>query len=262
MKQFDTLTLSTQGSALILTVDQPKSLNALAKEVVNDLESFLDWFETTGYEYRGLIITGAGEKSFVAGANIVQMNSMDEATFTAYAKQMHAVTERLESLHVPVIAAVNGFALGGGCELALACDFIYASERASFGQPEVNLGLVPGFGGMVRLPRRVGNAMARELIFTGRRIKAEEALRIGLANRVVPAEQLLDVAVAAIEEAAGVSPTAISIAKRAMVSMDGLDTHQGLGREVDAFLQAYHTADSVEGRSAFVEKRSPVFPGN
>ncbi|MCZ4148641.1 enoyl-CoA hydratase, partial [Escherichia coli] len=142
---------------------------------------------------------------------------------------------------------VNGFALGGGCELALACDFIYASERASFGQPEVNLGLVPGFGGMVRLPRRVGNAMARELIFTGRRIKAEEALRIGLANRVVPAEQLLDVAVAAIEEAAAVSPTAISIAKRAMVSMDGLDTHQGLGREVDAFLQAYHTADSVEG---------------
>ncbi|GAA1408740.1 short-chain-enoyl-CoA hydratase [Glutamicibacter uratoxydans] len=261
MLQFDTLSLSAKDQALILTINQPKSMNALAREVVNDLEAFLDWFETTGFEYRGVVITGAGEKSFVAGANIVQMNTMDEASFIAYARQMHSVTERLEALQVPVIAAVNGFALGGGCELALACDFIYSSERASFGQPEVNLGLVPGFGGSVRLPQRVGKAMARELIFTGRRIKAEEALRIGLANRVVPADELIDAAVAAIAEIAAVSPTAVAIAKRAMVSMDGLNVHDALAKEADAFIAAYHTEDSVEGRAAFVEKRAAVFPG-
>ncbi|MGJ3402717.1 enoyl-CoA hydratase/isomerase family protein [Glutamicibacter sp. Je.9.36] len=262
MKQFDTLSLSTQCSALILTVNQPKSLNALAKEVVNDLEAFLDWFEATGYEYRGVILTGAGEKSFVAGANIVQLREMDPAAALAYGRQMHAVTERLEKLQVPVIAAVNGFALGGGCELALACDFIYASETASFGQPEVNLGLVPGFGGMVRLPRRVGNAMARELVFTGRRIKSEEALRIGLANRVVPAGELIDQAVATIEEIAKVAPTAVGNAKAAMVDMDALNTHDALLVEAQSFQQAFGTADSVEGRAAFVEKRAAVFPGN
>ncbi|TAP28779.1 MULTISPECIES: enoyl-CoA hydratase-related protein [Micrococcaceae] len=262
MKQFDTLALSARGPALILTIDQPKSLNALAQEVVNDLEAFVDWFETTGFEYRGVIITGAGEKSFVAGANIVQMNAMDAQGALAYGRQMHAVTERLEALQVPVIAAVNGFALGGGCELALACDFIYASEKASFGQPEVTLGLVPGFGGSVRLPRRVGNALARELIFTGRRIKAEEALRIGLANRVVPAEELIDQAVATIEEIAAVAPTAVANAKSALVAMDALNTHDALVVEGESFQRAFATNDSVEGRSAFVEKRSPNFPGN
>jgi len=262
MKQFDTLALSSRGPALILTINQPKSLNALAQEVVNDLEAFVDWFETTGFEYRGVIITGAGEKSFVAGANIVQMNAMDAQQALAYGRQMHSVTERLESLQVPVIAAVNGFALGGGCEIALACDFIYASENASFGQPEVNLGLVPGFGGSVRLPRRVGNAMARELIFTGRRIKSAEALRIGLANRVVPAGELIDQAVAAIEEIAAVSPTAVANAKTALVAMDALNTHDALLVEADSFQRAFTTNDSVEGRAAFVEKRSPNFPGN
>lgn len=261
MKQFDTLTLSVQDHALILTIDQPKSLNALAREVVNDLEAFLDWFETTGYEYRGLVITGAGEKSFVAGANIVQMNSMDEATFLAYARQMHVVTERFESLQVPVIAAVNGFALGGGCELALACDFIYAAENASFGQPEVNLGLVPGFGGSVRLPRRVGVAMARELIFTGRRIKAAEALRIGLANRVVPAAELIDTAVATIEEIAAVSPMAVANVKGAINQIADTDVHAGLDLEAASFRKAFTTEDSVEGRAAFVEKRKAQFPG-
>lgn len=118
MKQFDTLALSARGPALILTIDQPKSLNALAQEVVNDLEAFVDWFETTGFEYRGVIITGAGEKSFVAGANIVQMNAMDAQGALAYGRQMHAVTERLEALQVPVIAAVNGFALGGGTRVS------------------------------------------------------------------------------------------------------------------------------------------------
>jgi len=261
MEQFDTLSLRTQGDALIVTIDQPASLNALALEVVADLEKLVDYLAGTGFEHRGVVLTGAGEKSFVAGANIVQMNAMDADAAEAYGRRMHRVTEALEALQIPVIAAVNGFALGGGCELALACDFIYASEHASFGQPEVNLGLVPGFGGSVRLPRRVGLAMARELIFTGRRIKADEALRIGLANRVVPADQLLDAAVATIAEISAVSPMAVANVKGALNEMAEVDVHAGLDLEVASFRRAFDTADSVEGRAAFVEKRKPQFPG-
>ena len=262
MEQFDTLTMTTQGAALILTVNQPASMNALALEVVADLERAVDYLEASEFKHRGVVLTGAGEKAFVAGANIVQMNSMDADAALAYGRRMHVLTERLESLQIPVIAAVNGFALGGGCELALACDFIYASERASFGQPEVTLGLVPGFGGSVRLPRRVGNAMARELIFTGRRIKAAEALRIGLVNRVVAPEELLSQAVATIDELTKVSPMAVANAKRAMVTMDALNVHDGLKVEAQSFTEAFNTADSVEGRAAFVEKRAADFPGN
>ncbi|WP_431710755.1 enoyl-CoA hydratase/isomerase family protein [Glutamicibacter uratoxydans] len=261
MQQFDTLSLTSQGSALIVTIDQPASLNALALEVVADLEKLVEHLKTIGYEYRGIVITGAGEKSFVAGANIVQMNAMDADAAEAYGRRMHRVTEELEALQLPVIAAVNGFALGGGCELALACDFIYASENASFGQPEVNLGLVPGFGGSVRLPRRVGLAMARELIFTGRRIKAAEALRIGLANRVVPSGELLDTAVATIEEIAKVSPTAVSNVKNVLNQVLEVDVHAALDLEVASFRKAFDTEDSVEGRAAFVEKRKAQFPG-
>ena len=261
MEQFDTLTLRTQGNALIVTVDQPASLNALALEVVADLEKLVAHLNASGFEHRGVVITGAGEKSFVAGANIVQMNAMDADAAEAYGRRMHRVTEALEALPVPVIAAVNGFALGGGCELALACDFIYASEQASFGQPEVNLGLVPGFGGSVRLPRRVGLAMARELIFTGRRIKSAEALRIGLANRVLSAGELIDAAVATIEEIAAVSPTAVANAKQALNQVMDVDLHTALDVEVASFRKAFNTEDSVEGRAAFVEKRKAQFPG-
>lgn len=261
MKQFETLSVAVQDRALILTINQPKSLNALSQEVVDDLSAFIDWFETTGFDYRGVVITGAGTKSFVAGANIVQMNAMDSQAALAYAQQMHVVTLRLETLAVPVIAAVNGFALGGGCELALACDFIYASDNASFGQPEVNLGLIPGFGGCVRLPRRIGYALARELIFTGRRIKADEALRLGLVNRVVPAEELIAQAVATIAQIAAVSPVAVANAKRTLMELDALNTHDALAVEAKAFERAFTTEDSLEGRAAFVEKRSALFPG-
>lgn len=262
MEQFDTLTMTTQSAALIITINQPASMNALALEVVADLERALDYVESTGFEYRGVVLTGAGEKAFVAGANIVQMNEMDAEKAGVYGRRVHVITQRLEALQIPVIAAVNGFALGGGCELALACDFIYASERASFGQPEVTLGLVPGFGGSVRLPRRVGQAMAREMIFTGRRIKSAEALRIGLVNRVVAPEQLLVEAVATIEELAKVSPMAVANAKRAMGKMDSLNISDGLEVEAASFTEAFNTADSVEGRNAFVEKRVADFPGN
>lgn len=261
MEQFDTLSLETQGSALVVTINQPASLNALALEVVADLEKLVEYLKTSAFNYRGVVITGAGEKSFVAGANIVQMNAMDADAAEAYGRRMHRVTEELEALQVPVIAAVNGFALGGGCELALACDFIYASENASFGQPEVNLGLVPGFGGSVRLPRRVGLAMARELIYTGRRIKSAEALRIGLVNKVLPATELLPSAVATIEEIALVSPVAVANAKTVLNQVMEVDVHAALDLEVASFRKAFDTEDSVEGRAAFVEKRKAQFPG-
>ena len=175
---------------------------------------------------------------------------------------MHDVTLRLEALPVPVIAAVNGFALGGGCELAMACDFLYASATASFGQPEVNLGLVPGFGGSVRLQQRVGIGMARELIYTGRRIKADEALRIGLVNRVLENnEALLEAALATIAEIASKAPTAVANVKQALNEIAGLNVADGLEAEARSFVKAFGTEDSVVGRAAFVAKTAPEFPG-
>lgn len=263
---YQTLLIEQQDQALLVTINQPESLNALASAVVEDLHALTGVLGTLGQDanwpVRGVIITGAGEKSFVAGANIVEMNSMDAASAAVYAQRMHDVTLRLEALPVPVIAAVNGFALGGGCELAMACDFLYASANASFGQPEVNLGLVPGFGGSVRLQQRVGIGMARELIFTGRRIKSAEALRIGLVNRVFEdTEALLEGARSTIGEIAGKAPTAVANAKDAINEIAGLNVVDGLAAEVRSFMKAFNTEDSVEGRAAFIAKRVPEFQG-
>lgn len=263
---YQTLLVEQQGKTLLVTVNRQESLNALAAEVVEDLHALTGVLGKLGqgaqWPVHGVIITGAGEKSFVAGANIVEMNAMDAAAAAAYGRRMHEVTLNLEALPVPVIAAVNGFALGGGCELAMACDFLYASENASFGQPEVNLGLVPGFGGSVRLQQRVGIGMARELIYTGRRIKSAEALRIGLVNKVfADVATLLAGAMETIEEIAAKSPTAVANAKEAINEIAGLNVVEGLEAEVRSFMKAFETEDSVEGRAAFVAKRAPEFPG-
>lgn len=261
---YKTLRVEQDGDVLLVTVDRPAALNALAGQVVEDLWDLTEVLAGLAGDWavRGVVLTGAGEKSFVAGADIVEMNAMDADAAEAYGRRMHQVTLRLEALPVPVIAAVNGFALGGGCELALACDFIYASANASFGQPEVALGLVPGFGGSVRLQRRVGIGMARELIYTGRRIGAVEAQRVGLANAVfddVPA--LLAGAKATIAEIAGKAPTAVANAKRALNSIADLGLEEGLDEEVRSFREAFGTEDSVVGRAAFVAKQAPAFPG-
>ena len=263
---YETLQLEQHGAALTVTVNRPEALNALAGAVVRDLTELTSRLSALGHDgewpVRGVILTGAGEKSFVAGADIVEMNAMDAAEATAYGQAMHRVTLALEGLPVPVIAAVNGFALGGGCELALACDYIYASENARFGQPEVNLGLVPGFGGAVRLPRRVSPGIARELIFSARPIKAAEAYRIGLVNAVFPTKaDMLDAARASVEEIASKSPTAIANTKAAMAGMVGLNTVDALAVESASFHAAFLTEDSIEGRDAFVQKRVPQFPG-
>jgi enoyl-CoA hydratase len=206
-------------------------------------------------------VTGAGEKAFVAGADIASMRNMSADEAKIFGQKGHAAMDALGSLPFPVIAAVNGFALGGGCELALACDFIYASERAKFGQPEVNLGVIPGFGGTQRLARRVSVGVARELIYTGNIIDAQEALRIGLVNKVLPADQLLAEAKKTAQLIAQKGPLAIRYAKR--VIGEGLDNTLGDGNEieVDTFAACFRTQDQKEGMSAFLEKRAANFKG-
>ena len=260
MSEESVVLLEHEGPLSILTIQRPKVLNALNVEVLRALRRAIDNVSGRG-ETRCLILTGAGEKAFVAGADIAAMQGMTRRDAQSFARAGHEAMDALDKLAFPVIAAVNGFALGGGTELALACDFIYASEKAKFGQPEVNLGVIPGFGGTQRLARRVGIAMARELIYTGAIIDAAEALRIGLANRVFPHEQLLAETKKAALLIAQKGPLAVSHAKR--VTADGLDNLLADGNEleIEAFAACFETADQKEGMGAFVEKRTPTFTG-
>ena len=247
------------GHVSVLTISRPDKLNALSREVLIDLRSALS--ETAARPgVRALVITGAG-KAFVAGADIAAMTKMSPADAREFAGLGHEVFDAVEELAFPVIAAVNGFALGGGCELALACDFIYASTKARFGQPEVNLGVIPGFGGTQRLPRRVGAGMGRELIYTGKMIGAEEALRIGLANALFEPDELLPAATRTAEEIAGKGPLAVAAAKR--VIRDGMDRPlpDANALEKNSFGTCFETADQREGMEAFLAKRAPNFEG-
>ncbi len=247
------------GLVSTMTINRPDKLNALSQEVLGDLKAAIE--ETSRRDdVRAAVITGIG-KAFVAGADIAAMRDMDEAQARGFGALGHEVFNTIEHLSFPVIAAVNGFALGGGCELALACDFIYASNKAKFGQPEVGLGIIPGFGGTQRLPRRVGPAMARELIYTGKMIDAEEALRIGLANAVFEPDELLAAATTAAADIATKGPLAVAAAKRLI--RDGVDIPlpQANKRERDAFGEGFGTEDQTEGMTAFLEKRPPHFKG-
>ncbi|GHD11161.1 enoyl-CoA hydratase/isomerase family protein [Zhihengliuella salsuginis] len=269
---YETILVTQYGPALVVTVNRPRALNALARQVVAELLDLTnrlaetlpsaDEAEPGEWACRGVIVTGTGEKAFVAGADIREMSGMTPEQAEAYARDMHQVTLNLEALPVPVIAAVNGFALGGGCELAMACDFIYASANAGFGQPEVSLGLVPGFGGSVRLQQRVGVGIARELIMTGRRIDADEALRIGLVNRVFDDQAaLLEAARATVGEVAGQAPTAVANAKATLNAVAHRSVADGLEIEAASFRTAFTTEDSRVGRDAFLAKESASFPG-
>jgi len=251
--------IEREGDIARLILDRPDKLNALSQEVLEQFGARLDELESMA-GVRALIITGAG-KAFVAGADISAMQTMDEAAALAFSQAGQALFARLEALPVCVIAAVNGFALGGGCELALACDFIYASERARFGQPEVKLGVIPGFGGTQRLARRVGVAMARELVFTGRMFKADEALRIGLVNRVCAPEELLPTVMSVAAEVAGVGPLAVAAAKRVIAEGEGEKLTAATEREAQAFGHCFVSADQTEGMAAFLGKREPEFTG-
>ena len=241
----------------VLTVDRPEALNALNSTVIAELEQVIGEVEGDG-ALLGLIVTGAG-RSFVAGADIGEQQPLDLAGGRRWGQRGSALMRRIEKLEIPTIAAVNGFALGGGCELALACDIILASEKAKFGQPEVGLGITPGFSGTQRLPRRVGTAKAKELIFSGRMVKADEAQRMGLVNAVCAPEELMDKAMEMARSFAKNAPIAVKYAKACIDRGMQMDIDDGITLENELFAMCFATADQKEGMKAFLEKRDAAF---
>jgi len=252
--------LEVEGPFATVTVDRPKSLNALDTRTLQELEKIAGDLSQRS-DLRGVVVTGAGEKAFVAGADIAEMNGMDADRARHFGALGQRVMDAISALPFPVVAAVNGFALGGGCELALASDFIYASENARFGLPEVSLGVLPGFGGTQRLTRLVGRARAKELIFTGDMIDAAKAREIGLVLEVVPLPKLLGHARAALERVAKKGPLAVRRAKEAIDRGADLELADGLAIERELFSDLFASTDRSEGMKAFLEKRPPVFTG-
>ena len=238
-----------------LTINRPEALNALNSQVLADLDAALD--RVLIDHARVVVLTGAGEKSFVAGADISEMSDMTPRQGQAFSELGNAVFRKLERLPMPTIAAVNGFALGGGCELAMSCDIRLASENALFGQPEVGLGICPGFGGTQRLARIVGVGLAKEMVFGGRNIDAARASAIGLVNAVHAKDQLLDEAMKMARGIASKAPVAVRAAKAAMTLGIQTDIDSGLAIEAALFASCFGTEDQKEGMAAFVAKRKP-----
>ena len=246
------------GPVSTLTVNRPAALNALNREVLEDITRVIREIRHDP-SVRVLIITGAGDRAFVAGADIAAMAQMSAADGLEFSRLGHRTMSSLEDLPIPVIAAVNGFALGGGTELALACDLIVASEKARFGQPEINLGVIPGFGGTQRLAHRIGHAKARELIMTGEMLDAKSALALGMVSQVVAPDQLIAAARALADKLVGKSAFALRQAKAALRAAATMEEDAGLRFEQEAFGVAFASEDRVEGTSAFVAKRPPVW---
>lgn len=240
------------SAVAVLTINRPKALNALNSAVLDELNAALDAIDLN--EVRALIIAGAGEKSFVAGADIGEMSTLTKAEGEAFGKKGNDVFRKIETLPIPVIAAVNGFALGGGCEISLACDIRICSENAVFGQPEVGLGITPGFGGTQRLARTVGVGMAKQMIYTARNIKAPEALRIGLVNAVYPIEELMVAAKKMASMIASNAPIAVRNCKKAI--NDGLQTdiESGVAIEEKLFGDCFETEDQRYGMAFFLDR--------
>jgi len=259
MKTYKNLLYENQNGIGILTMNRPAALNALNKETMDELA---DFFAAAAADaaLKVLIITGA-EKAFVAGADIKYMLPMSAAEGQAWGREGQGVFNMIENLPQPVIAAVNGFALGGGCEMAMACDIRIASEKAKFGQPEVTLGIIPGFGGTQRLPRLVGKGIAKELIYTGDMIDAQEAYRIGLVNKVVPPEELMSAAKAMAEKICQRGIYSVQMSKVAIHHGLNVDLESGTAYEASLFGVTCATEDKKEGMTAFVEKRKPNFTG-
>ncbi len=258
----DDVRLEREGGIVIVTVDRPKALNALSPAVLDVLAQTFDALAAEGTAVRGVILTGAGGRAFIAGADIRAMSGFTPEQGEQTARAGHRVAAAIEGLSAPVIACVDGFALGGGLEVALACDFIFATDASSFGQPEVKLGLVPGFGGTVRLPRAVGLARAKELIYTGRRIGIDEAVEIGLVlRRFADRAALLSGARETLELVAANAAPAVGLAKRVLVTAAGTPTSTATEVEIEGFGDAFRTDDMREGVAAFIEKREPSFTG-
>jgi enoyl-CoA hydratase len=258
---YKTILVERDANVATITLNRPDKLNALNKELVKELLLAVRELDAES-DVHCVIVTGSGDKAFAAGADIAAMSEMTIPQAKAFADSGHAIGTALESAHYAAIAAINGFALGGGCELALACDFMYASDKAKLGQPEVNLGVIPGFGGTQRLARRVGIARARELCMTGDVIAADEALRIGLVNAVVPHAELMNKVRDTAKKIASKGPLAITQCKR--VFQRGADVELSVANELEAqaFAGLFGTNDQREGMKAFLEKRPAKFEGH
>src|SRR5512134_403033 len=258
--EYANLLVSVSEKIATVTVHRPKSLNALNPATIKELSFAFDEF--AGRDDIGVVIlTGAGEKAFVAGADISEMRHFTAVQALEFALFGQSVLERIERLPQPVIGAINGFALGGGCELAMACDILIAAETAKMGQPEVNLGIIPGYGGTQRLPRLVGRNLAKEMVLTGEMITAQRAYEIGLVNRVVPQADLMNAAREIGAKILSKGPIAVRTAKMAMNRGLDLDLSNACALESSIFAVGFSTADRAEGMAAFLEKRKAAFTG-
>lgn len=254
------LILEVSDRIATVTIHRPKSLNALNPETARELDAVFS--EIAGRPDVGVVLlTGSGEKAFVAGADISEMREFTPLQALEFSRFGQMVLERIERLPQPVIGVINGFALGGGCELAMACDLLVASDHAKFGQPEVNLGIIPGWGGTQRLPRLIGRNLAKELVLTGEMISAERAYEIGLVNRVVPQAGLMDTAREIARKILAKGPVAVRSAKDAMNRGLDLDLQNACALEANAFAVVFSTGDRAEGMTAFLEKRKPGYRG-
>lgn len=256
---YQTLLTEQSGGILTITINRPDKLNALNREVINELDKIFDEVDSSD-EIRGVIVTGAGSKAFVAGADVSEFSAFTSEQAKAMSKNGHRIFNKIEAASKPVIAAVNGFALGGGCELAMACHMRVASENAKFGQPEINLGLIPGYGGTQRLPRYVGKGKAMELLLTADMISAQEALQLHLVNHVTTPEELLPKCRSILDKIKNKSALVVDQVI-ACVNAHSEKGEDGFEIEIDEFSQCIDTEDFREGTAAFMEKRAPVFIG-
>ncbi len=255
---YENLLVETRESVGIITINRPKALNALNTATLEELGKAFTAFNNDD-NIKVIVLTGAGEKAFVAGADIAAMQHLDPLAARDFAYTGQRVFTAIETMPKPVIAAIGGFALGGGCELAMSCDIRVASENAKFGQPEVSLGVLPGFAGTQRLPRLVGKGIAKELIYTGDTIDAARAYAIGLVNTVVPPGEHLAGALKIAEKIASKGPLAVRFSKEAINNGMEMDMDRACAYEAELFAVCFSTADRAEGMTAFLEKRKPVF---
>lgn len=256
---YENIIFEIEGNVAVIKFNRPKAMNSINRDVMTEFDDALDKIEAD-ISIKVLVLTGEG-KAFVAGADIAHMVDLSPLEMRKFSQDGQDLFFRIENLPIPVIASVNGFALGGGCEVAMASDFIYASEKAKFGQPEIGLGIIPGFGGTQRLSRLVGKAMAKELCMTGGMISAEEAKGIGLVNKVFAPEKLWEATMETAKVLASKGKVSMMAVKRCIDRGCDLDLHSGCYMEADNFGYCVATPDGKEGMSAFIEKRKPEFKG-
>ncbi len=258
--EFENVLWAVEGAVGVLTVNRARVLNSLDAATLRELAQAIGRIRDHA-EVRAVVVAGAGERAFVAGADIAAMAEMSAVEGREFSRLGHEVMDGLEGLDQPVVAAVSGYCLGGGLELALACDFVVASDTAAFGQPEINLGVIPGFGGTQRLARRVGVGRAREIIYLGERLDAARALALGLIDRIVPAARVREEACALAQALAGKPRIALALAKRTVNGGFDLDLRSGCRLEIEGFASTFASEDRREGMRAFLERRAPVWRG-